>query len=295
MATQPTKSSKALIIAIVATLVVAISAISILLLVIKPATSTVEEEPTAPTVVSTIPDYVDLQFPVDQWVDSISGTAGIQIYDLYHGTIAARVNENRAFEIDSLYKLFVALEGYLRIARNQTDPDEEYVENTTRAKCLDLMLRESNSACSEKMLAEIGRQELSDIYIAKGFSRTNLMEYTSTPGDIALLWRFYFDHSGLSESTWETIQDSLIGQGSDQRRGLPSGFTTASVYNKAGWYSLDGDTWARYHDAALVIFPELNRYYIIVVLTENISPREIVNLGRLIEDYILVADGVKER
>lgn len=295
MALKSSKSSKALIIAIIATLVVAISAISILLIITKPRGNEPTEEPAVVNPVGTIPDYIDLQFPVDQWLGTISGTAGVQIYDLNHGYITARANENRTFEIDSLYKLFVAYEGYLRIARNQTDPDEEYIENTTRLKCLDLMLRESNSACSEKMLAEIGRQELSDIYTAKGFAHTNLMEYTSTPGDIALMMRFYFDHAGISESTWSTIQDSLIGQGSDQRRGLPSGFTTATVYDKAGWYSGDGENWARYHDAAIVVFPGLGRYYVISVLTENVSPREIVNLGRLIEDYVLVADGIKER
>lgn len=296
MATQPSKSSKALIIAIIATLVVAISAISIMLLVIKPAApAEPTEEDDSGRTISVLPDYIDLQFPVDQWANTVSGNVGIQVYDLNHGYVTARVNENRKFEIDSLYKLFVALEGYLRIARHQTDADEEYLENTTRSMCLDLILRESNSACAEKMLGEIGRRELNDIYTAKGFSNTNLLEYTSTAADIALLMRTYFDHAGLSEETWNTIQDSLIGQGTDQRRGLPSGFKVATVYNKAGWYSADNENWARYHDAAIIVFPELNRYYVAVVLTENISPRDIVNLGRYIEDYVLVADGVKER
>ena len=70
------------------------------------------------------------------------------------------------------------------------------------------------------------------------------------------------------------------------RQGLPSGFSKANVYNKVGWdYNPDGGYWNIYHDAAIVEFPETNRHFIVVVMSNKVPFSKITNLGKQIEGY----------
>ena len=302
MVHQPLKSSQIALIVVSILAVVTVGAISVLLLTTpkEPATpNNPELGPTEPAPENTTPAPIDLQFAVDQWTSIIKGNAGVLIYDLDNNLTVARYHEDESFNIASLYKLFVMLEGYLRIARGQWDGDEAYLGNYTRLKCLNLMISESHSPCAEKMWAEIGHAELDEIYKAKGFSTaTNISNITSTPAEILKIMQLIWNHAGLDDEAWSAIRDSLLVQPAttyNWRQGLPSGFSNANVYNKVGWYSPDGKNWSLYHDAAFVEFPELNRHYIVVVLTKNVSPQEIVILGRNIESAVLVGSGAQQR
>ena len=79
----------------------------------------------------------------------------------------------------------------------------------------------------------------------------------------------------------------------DWRAGLPKGFSVANVYNKVGFsYVIDDEEteeghWDTYDDAAIVEFEEAGRHFAITVLTGNISPWNIKNLGTIIETNIL--------
>ena len=301
MVLKSLKPSQIALIAVGALTVVAIVIISVLLLTAPetPASPPEKLGPTEPIPENPAKEPIDLQFAVDQWTSIIKGTAGVMIYDLDHNIVVARHNENESFNVASLYKLFVMLEGYLRIARGQWDGDEAYLGNYTRLKCLNLMISESHSPCAEKMWAEIGHAELDEIYRAKGFgTTTNISGITSTPTDILKIMQMIWQHAGLDDNYWAMIRDSMIVQPTttaNWRQGLPSGFSNASVYNKVGWYSADGKNWSLYHDAAFVEFTDLDRNYIVVVLTKNVSPQEIVRLGRNIEAAVLVGSGAQQR
>ena len=48
--------------------------------------------------------------------------------------------------------------------------------------------------------------------------------------------------------------------------------------------------WSAYNDAAIVVFPEQHRHYLVVILTEGIGsavPTPIIQLGQAIEAAVL--------
>lgn len=281
--------------------------------------STTPETPTVPEEKNEPPQLIDFQLAVDQWVSSQASrdNSGIMIFDIDNNEVVARHNEDTEFYIASIYKMFVAYEGYYRIDRGLWDGEETYDalgndidgNKFTRLKCLDYMIRYSYSSCAETMWSEIGRDKLQQIFDEKGFLKTNISSFTSTPSDLVKLYKFLYKHTNLSEESWEKLQNSMLEQEAPKnatsvykqnwRQGLPSGFSTAKVYNKVGWYG-EGITWYSYDDAAFVNFPETvdkdtgekrpERHYIIVVLTKNTYPNSIIQLGRKIEEIVKLTD-----
>ena len=263
------------------------------------------------------PVQLDLQLPVNQWVaaQKDSDNSGIIIYDLDNEAVVARHNESKNFRIESIYKMFVAYEGYYRIDHNIYNADDTALDwNSFDGKpytlelCLDHMVRYSFSNCAEVVWKKIGRSNLQSIYENKGFKNTDIAGFTSTPEDIMKLYQMYWKHEDLSDDSWSKIKDSMLNQTAPKsasdvytknwRMGLPSGFATAKVYNKVGWYG-DESGWKIYDDAALLEFPETTnnnnetkpaRHFIIIALTKNTSPKELVKLSRKIESTIKTAD-----
>lgn len=271
-------------------------------------TSTTTEEDTP------VADFLDLAYVVDDWQGTVGTNISVAIYDLDNKEYAARFSASKSVSLASVYKLFVAYEGYLRIERGQWKGNEKFLGSYTRSECLDLMLRESYSPCAEKMAAEIGWNELDEIYEAKGFTGTSVSKFTSTASDLVKLMQLYYNHTGLSEETWDEIKDSLLKQPASNRedtcspgpcnwrQGLPSGFNVAKVYNKVGWDYSEDSSWKLYNDVAIVEFSNLKksdgttalpRRYIVVVLTHDIAPTQIVTFARNLENYILTKDDIK--
>ena len=160
-------------------------------------------------------------------------------------------------------------------------------------KCLDLAIRESNSACAEKMWAKIGRAELDKIVRDDfGILDTKVSSLSSTPADIAEMMKLYYRGDDFSEEIREKIFDSLLNQPVtkyDWRRGLPAGFTSgqAKVYDKVGWEAANG-YWRLYHDAAIVEIK--GRHFVVVVMTTNAkSHHEIAKFGAMLEAALLDA------
>ena len=85
------------------------------------------------------------------------------------------------------------------------------------------------------------------------------------------------------------MKDSFLNQPVteyDWRQGLPSGFSDAvNVYNKVGWaYNDEGEVWDIYNDAAIIEFPEKDRHFIVVVMTNKVPYQQIRKLGTMIEE-----------
>ena len=322
------KASQVIIIAIC--LLVAIgSAVALVFFMNKDKAPATAPGQTSPTGSSTTTEedtpaasYLDLQYVIDNWQGSVGNNINVAIYDLDNKEFAGRTNATSSVNIASIYKLFVAYEGYLRIERGQWKGSEKILGSYSREDCLDLMLRESYSPCAEVIAKEIGYSELDEIYRAKGFSNTSIVNDTSTASDIVKLLQLYYGRVGLSTETWDTIKDTLLSQPpSDKedicepdlcswRQGLPAGFNNAKVYNKVGWlYDKDDPDnedekahWKIYNDAAIVEFSGLTkedgtaalpRHYIVVVLTRGITPNQIVTFARNLEKYIITKDNIK--
>jgi hypothetical protein len=305
---------------ILGVIVVAVGIVFLLQAINKPAEPepTTTPTPTAtPEPEPTVPDKINLQNTVDKWVDTQSSknNSGIIIYDIDNDEVVARHNEDTKFRIESIYKMFVAYEGYYRIDSGKWKATDTILnwndfngKPYTLGLCLDHMIRYSYSSCAEAVWSKIGQANLQAAYESKGFKNTSIAGITSTPSDLMKLYQQYWKHTDLSEESWKKIQDSMLLQTAPKtasdaytknwRQGLPSGFATALVYDKVGW--LGGDRWYFYDDAAFVTFPEvkankegekkLARNYIIIVLTKDTDAKELVKLGRKIEEAVKTAD-----
>lgn len=237
---------------------------------------------------SETPPLINLQPVLDRWLTTVNPShVGVVIYDLDHHQTVAKFNSDKVFETASLYKLFVAYEGYRRLEHRPTSADDLYVAGHTRAECLDLMIRVSDSACAEKMHTEIGSTQLNHL-IKTNFGLAHSPTLSSTPSDIAkMLTRYYF-HPDLSAQSWQTIKDSMLNQpnsGSDRwRQGFPAGFSRKTkVYNKVGWNSSDGAKWDLFNDAAILEFSTQNRHYAVAIMTNFTRPTKISALGSALE------------
>ena len=241
-----------------------------------------------------LPDKVNLQPVVDQWVESTGGTKGIYIYDLDRDEVAAEYNKDKQFSTASLYKLFVVYEGYRRLENGSWNAEDKanYLGQTI-LECLDLAIRESNSSCAEPLWAKIGHAELDSI-IKTDFDiqNSNISGLSSNPVDIAKIMQLFYEHKEIPNTDLVArMQDSFLTQpityGYEWRQGLPSGFSDKTkVYDKVGWaYNASGRYWDIYHDAA-IIETETGRHFTVVVMTNRVDYSKIRSLGTAIENEL---------
>ena len=113
--------------------------------------------------------------------------------------------------------------------------------------------------------------------------------------------QIYYKHEDITDQDllsrmWDSFLNQPVTE-YDWRQGLPSGFNTATVYNKVGWeFNPDGRYWEIYHDAAIIEFPESlddmgnsirpSRHLIVVVMTNHVPYQRIRELGERIEAAI---------
>ncbi len=243
------------------------------------------------------PTKIDFQSVVDAWATTMSGARSALVYDLDRDEVVGQYNASVSYATASLYKLFVVYEGYRRVQSGEWKRDDPagYTGNTI-IRCLDLAIRESNSECGETLWSYIGRNELDQI-IENDFGITNstISVLLSNPQDVAKMMQVYYKHKDVTDEDLVTqMKDSFLNQPMteyDWRQGLPKGFRVANVYNKVGWdYDPDESIWKIYHDAAIIEYPEQNRHFVVVVMTNKVSPRNITDLGSRIEAEYLRAN-----
>ncbi len=237
---------------------------------------------------------IDFQPIIDSWVSGLGGSKSALIYDLEKDEIVGSYNLDENYNTASLYKLFVVYEGYRRVESGVWQENSRAGSTGhTILECLDLAIRESNSPCAETLWAMIGHEELDQI-IADDFdiNNSNISILTSNALDILKIMQRFYQHPDIDDADLlAQIKDSFLIQPSttyNWRQGLPSGFSVANVYNKVGWeYNPDGNYWNIYHDAAIIEFPEDNRHFIVVVMTNRVPFRKIRELGEMIENKYL--------
>ena len=238
------------------------------------------------------PKKIDFQTIVDNWVKNIDGDKGVLIYDLDRDEMVAEYNSDRSFATASLYKLFVVYEGYRKIEQGEwREGDTAGDTGRTILECLDLAVRESNSDCAETLWRIIGHDKLEKIVADDfGITNTSVEDLVSTPNDIAKMMKRFYDHTDINdEKLIAKMKDSFLNQPITEynwRQGLPSGFSDAvNVYNKVGWaYNDEEKVWDIYNDAAIIEFPEKDRHFIVVVMTNKVPYQQIRKLGTMIEE-----------
>lgn len=269
------------------------------------ATNSPDQDTYDPPSQST-PTFIDLQTVVNSWSSKVRAKVGLMIYDLNNNKIAAELNADQVFSTASIYKLFFAYVGYQDIDSGYIDPDQSFaITNDYRAdtytfsECLDLMIRESYNGCADPIRSNQRLYRRAENLISElELSNTTDGGLFSTPADLTTFLRFLYNEHDLSAQSWANFQDSMLNQPPttvnedtvyDWRQGLPTGFSDdVKVYDKVGW-AWHETYWTVYNDAAIVEFPDLNRHYIIVLLTADLHedpPLSLQQLGAKLETAI---------
>lgn len=254
-------------------------------------------EPDDETIEPDPPKEISFQSVINEWVKTVGGNKSILVYDLALDKTVGEYNVSESYNTASLYKLFVVYEGYRRVYTG--DWDGNAVAGSTGYtinKCLDLAIRESYSPCAETLWAMIGHDALDTIVETDwGIVNSDISHLISNVYDItAIMKRFYLHPDFDDPAMLETMWDSFLNQPAttyNWRQGLPSGFTSASVYNKVGWaYNPDGKYWNIYHDTAIIKFPMddgTTRDFVVTVMTNKIDFKDIKNFGTMLENAFL--------
>lgn len=238
------------------------------------------------------PEKIDFQPVVDAWIKSVNGNRSVLIYDLDREEVAGKYDADAQHETASLYKLFVVYEGYRRLENDEWGAvDVAGRTGHTIIECLDLAIRESNSICAETLYAMIGYDELEEI-VKNDFNITNtsVEDLASNANDIARIMKLFYDHPDIKNAELiARMKDSFLNQPITEynwRQGLPSGFSdNARIYNKVGWsYNEDEKQWDIYNDASIVEFPEANRHFVVVIMTNRVPYQKIREFGTMIEN-----------
>lgn len=240
------------------------------------------------------PEKIDFQPVVDKWINSIGDNKSVLIYDLDRDETVGSYNTTGKYDTASLYKLFVVYEGYRRVESGEWQADKPAGSTGyTVLECLDLAIRESYSSCAEVLWARIGHDELDEIIEEDfGIINSDISAFTSNPEDIQKIMKLFYEHPDIKNETLiARMKDSFLNQPKTEynwRQGLPSGFSDrVNVYNKVGWsFNEDENYWDVYHDAAIVEFPEKDRHFIVVVMTNKVPYQQIRKLGSMIEEVI---------
>ncbi len=233
-----------------------------------------EREGSSNTLVVSKPELPDLQTVVADWVGSHTGAYSVVIMD-ETGDVVAEHNPDESMFAASIYKLYVAYVGYQKIDDGTHDPNEVYWGEWSRRTCLDEMIRSSHSPCAEKLWAELGKNDLTEIMREYGLQNTSMTGLTTTARDAAIILSRLDQNLELSPASKSAMMDSLLGQ--MYRNALPAGFAHSKVYNKVGFREL-----VEYHDVAIVEFPSGKRL-VISVLTKNVGVKNIAGLAEAIE------------
>ena len=218
-----------------------------------------------------------LQSVLDDWSAGLpeSSRAAVVLMD-EEGNELASVSREEAFFTASIYKLYVAYEGYRMVDAGTYDETTPYLNGKSLGECLDLMIRESNSPCAEKMWNGIGKEQLDTKMKEYGLKNTSMLGLSTTAEDAAIILARIERGEGLSKESQAKFLESMKTQ--IYRDTLNVGFSSnVIVYNKIGF---NGQL--EYHDTAIAKLAD-GRTIVVSVLTSEVGTKNIVALGQKLE------------
>lgn len=244
---------------------------------------TVAEEPEAeveqPEVTAAF-DTDAISAALEEWVGDLpaGAEAGVQITTV-DGDVLASYQPDTEFFAASIYKLYVAYEGYRAVDAGELDPEQDYVGGNTLAECLDIMIRESDSPCAEKLWVELGKEALNTTMQEYGLTNTSMTSITTSAGDAALMLQRIATGEGLSEGAQQRLLASMKDQIYDDT--FDAGFSESiTVYNKIGFRELD-----EYHDVAIVQLEDGSQF-ILSAVTNGAGTNYLRGLAVLLESKL---------
>lgn len=214
---------------------------------------------------------------ISKWVSSHGGTYGVVVSDT-SGNVLGESNAQEPLFMASIYKLYVAYIGYQKVDDGSWDTKEPFLSGWTRGKCLDEMIRSSDSPCAEKLLKELGKDAVTDKLKDYGLTNTSMRSLTTSAADVSKILINIEAGIDLSETSKQKLLDSMANQ--KYRSAIPKGFQGAVVYDKVGFR---GET--EYHDTGIV-YLEDGRKVVVSILTEKVGVTNIANLSRQISNAL---------
>lgn len=219
----------------------------------------------------------ELQSVVDSWVKSHGGTYSVVVSDPSSNKTLATTAKDTQYFTASIYKLYVAYIGYQKIDDGTYSANQTYLNGWTRGKCLDEMIRTSNSPCAEKMWVELGKENLNTQLKKYGLTNTSMTGLYTSAADTAIILTNIQNSKDLSKESRSKLLESMKNQ--IYRDGLPAGFTKMTVYDKVGFRGT-----VEYHDTALV---KTDKGTVVVsVLTKNAGTKNIAGLGKALQEAL---------
>lgn len=218
-----------------------------------------------------------LQTALDSWAGSQSGTSAVVIAD-ENGKTLAQTNQHHVFFAASIYKLYVAYEGYKKIDDGTYSLDEPYLGDWDRQKCLYEMIHSSHSPCAEKLWNELGKSTLDEEIKQYGITDTSMVAINTSAHDAGIMLAKIWNGEGLKPASQKAYLNSMLNQ--IYRDALPKGFSEENVYDKVGF---NGDK--EYHDVGIIKFKD-GRVLIVSVMTENVGTANIIKLAKAIKSAV---------
>jgi beta-lactamase class A len=133
------------------------------------------------------------------------------------------------------------------------------------------MIQFSDSPCAEKMMTELGKQNMQNRLNALGLTDTSMARLQTSTKDASLVTSLVNSGTGLSQQSTSRLRSAMLKQ--QYRDALPRGFTGFEVGDKVGFYETG------YHDTAFVKAPNSNSY-IVTIFTDAVRSTSITELSK---------------
>lgn len=215
-------------------------------------------------------DAVKVQAVVTAWAKKYNGHVSVTIQTSDGKTLASS-DQQRQYFTASIYKLYVAYLASQDIDKGLHAADEKYLNTFTRGDCLTRMIQFSDSPCAEKMMTELGKQNMQTRLQALGLTDTSMARLQTSTKDASIVTGLINKGDGLSPQSTERLRSAMLQQ--QYRDALPKGFAGFEVGDKVGFYEVG------YHDTAFVKAPNSNSY-IVTIFTDAVRSTTITELSK---------------
>lgn len=243
------------------------------------ATTTVQLEPVAPTVVYTR-TYTHSQAGLRAYVGYATSTQNVRmVVQQLDGTgWSASGRADESIPSASTYKLYVMLRVFDDINSGALGWNDAMLD-TTAGGCFERTIVPSTNPCAEEWIRRYGRTTLTDYIHAKGFSNGTGFTFSdathTTAGDLATYLVGLHNGTLVSGNNRDMLLEKMGRQ--LYRTGIPAG-TKGWTQDKVGFL------WDYIHDAAIVHNPKGT--YVLVVMTKGYSYGYIANVARQIDTIL---------
>lgn len=215
-------------------------------------------------------DAAKLQEVVTTWAKKYNGHVSVTIQTSDGKTLASS-DQQRQYFTASIYKLYVAYLASQDIDAGIHATSEIFLNTYTRADCLTRMIQFSDSPCAEKMMAELGKQNMQNRLNALGLTDTSMARLQTSTKDASLVTGLINKGTGLSQASANRLRTAMLQQ--QYRDALPKGFSGFEVGDKVGFYEVG------YHDTAFVKAPNSDSY-IVTIFTDAVRSSTITELSQ---------------